>query len=273
MLHGRSVTYAEAGDGPVVVLIHGMGGGGATWRNVIEPLAQRHTVIIPNLPGHGGSALGGDYSPGGLASGVHDLLLHLGYQRATLGGHSHGGGIALQFAYQYPDVVERLVLVSSGGLGSEVNPFPRLASLPGAGWFIAATAWPVRRIGPLVDHIRGPGQLRNRIAEIAYQYGLLADRERRAAFLEMLRSVMGLRGQRLSALEFLPYLAEAMPILIIWGRDDPLIPVWHGEHAHRVLPGSRLEIFDGVGHLPQLEAPAAFLDVLERFLADTEPPT
>lgn len=115
LLHGREVTYAEAGEGPVLLLIHGMGGTFENWGEVIEPLARTHTVIAPDLPGHGTSAPGGgDYSVGALAAGLRDLLVTLGHERATLVGHSLGGGIAMQFSYQFPEMVERLVLVASG---------------------------------------------------------------------------------------------------------------------------------------------------------------
>ena len=140
-LHGRAVTYAQAGSGPVLLLIHGMGGTFENWQAVIEPLARAHTVVAPDLPGHGASAPGGgDYSLGALAAGLRDLLAALGHERATLVGHSLGGGIAMQFAYQFPEITERLVLVSSGGLGPEVSPVLRAAALPGADLFIAATA-------------------------------------------------------------------------------------------------------------------------------------
>ena len=126
MLHGRPVTYAHAGAGPVLLLVHGMGGGYENWREVIEPLARRHTVVAPDLPGHGASPPGnGDYSIGALAAGLRDLLLALGHKRATLVGHSLGGGIAMQFAYHFPEITERLALVSSGGLGPEVSPVLR----------------------------------------------------------------------------------------------------------------------------------------------------
>ena len=141
LLHGRPVTYVEAGSGPVLLLIHGMAGNIGNWQEVIEPLARHHTVVAPDLPGHGASAPGaGDYSLGALAAGLRDLLVVLGHERATLVGHSLGGGIAMQFAYQFPEITERLVLVSSGGLGPEVSPVLRAAALPGAGLFIAATA-------------------------------------------------------------------------------------------------------------------------------------
>ena len=271
-LHGRSVSYAEAGEGPVMLLIHGMGGSFENWRAVIEPLARDHTVIAPDLPGHGQSAPGGgDYSVGGLAAGLRDLLLVLGHERATLVGHSLGGGVAMQFAYQFPEIVERLVLVSSGGLGPEVSPLLRAAALPGAGLFIGATAAAGGRVRSGLRRAEAVGlHPSTDVDEVSLGYASLADPERRAAFLATVRSAIGVRGQSVSAVDRL-YLAEAMPVLIIWGARDPLVPAHHSEHAHRGIPGSRLEVFEEVGHLPQLEAPSRFVAVLERFLAETEP--
>src|SRR2546423_5269436 len=117
-LHGHSVSYRRAGWGPVVVLIHGITGSSLTWEEVIEPLAEHYTVVAPDLLGHGESAKPrGDYSLGAYASGVRDLLQAIGHDRATVVGHSLGGGVAMQFAYQFPERCERLVLVSSGGRG------------------------------------------------------------------------------------------------------------------------------------------------------------
>jgi pimeloyl-ACP methyl ester carboxylesterase len=273
MLHGREVTYAGAGSGPVLLLIHGMAGTYQNWREVIEPLAREHTVVAPDLPGHGASAPGGgDYSLGALAAGLRDLLIALGHERVTLVGHSLGGGIAMQFAYQFPEITERLVLVSSGGLGPDVSPVLRAAALPGADLFISATARPGRAAGSAVARGLAAVGLRPSadVAEVARGYASLADPERRAAFLATLRAVVGTEGQRVHAGDRL-YLAEGVPVLIIWGEHDPIIPVHHGEDAHKAIPGSRLEIFEGVGHLPQLEAPARFVAVLERFLAEAEP--
>ncbi len=273
MLHGRSVTYAEAGSGPALLLIHGMAGNFENWLAVIEPLARDRTVIAPDLPGHGSSEPGGgDYSLGALATGLRDLLLALGHDRATLVGHSLGGGIAMQFTYQFPEMVERLVLVSSGGLGPDVSPILRAAALPGADLFIAATAAAGQRAGSALRRALGTVGVRPSadVAEVARGYASLADPERRNAFLATLRSVVGTHGQRVAAHDRL-YLADELPLLIIWGERDPIIPAHHGEHAHQAIPGSRLEIFDGVGHLPQLEAPGRFIAVLERFLAETEP--
>ncbi len=272
-LHGRPVTYAHAGKGPVLLLIHGMAGNFQNWQEVIEPLARHHTVLAPDLPGHGGSAPGfGDYSLGALAAGLRDLLAALGHDRATLVGHSLGGGIAMQFAYQFPEMTERLVLVSSGGLGLEVSPVLRAAALPGADRFIATTAGAVGAVGSAVGRgLKLIGLQANAdIAEVVRGYTSLADPDRRAAFLATLRSVVGTGGQRVHAGDRL-YLTEGLPVLIIWGARDSIIPAHHGESAHQLIPGSQLEVFDAVGHLPQLEAPARFVTVLERFLTETEP--
>jgi pimeloyl-ACP methyl ester carboxylesterase len=272
-LHGRSVTYARAGEGPVLLLVHGIGGSYENWAEVIEPLARTHTVIAPDLPGHGGSAPGGgDYSVGALAANLRDLLIALGKDRATLVGHSLGGGVAMQFAYQFPEMVERLVLVSSGGLGPEVSLILRAASLPGADLFISATADLGRRVGSPVSRALSAIGLRPNadVAEVLRGYGSLVDPERRAAFLATVRAVIGTGGQRVAATDRL-YLAEAVPVLIVWGAADRIIPASHGEDAHRHIRGSRLEVFEDVGHLPQVEAPLRFVLTLEQFLAETEP--
>jgi pimeloyl-ACP methyl ester carboxylesterase len=272
-IHGNEVSYLELGEGPVLLLVHGMAGSCENWREVIEPLAHRHTVIAPDLPGHGASAPGGgDYSIAGLASGLRDLMLALGHDRATLVGHSLGGGVVMQLAYQFPEMAERLVLISSGGLGPEVSPVLRAAALPGADLFIAATARAGERVGSALGRGLSAIGLRPNadMSEVARGYASLSDPERRAAFLATVRAVVGTGGQRVAATDRL-YLAEALPVLIVWGARDPIIPVRHGEDAHQAIPGSRLEIFEDVGHLPQLEAPGRFIAALERFLNETEP--
>jgi pimeloyl-ACP methyl ester carboxylesterase len=272
-LHGRPMAYVAEGAGPVLLLIHGVAGAHENWQAVIEPLARRHTVVAPDLPGHGGSAPGaGDYSIGALAAALRDLLIVLGHERATLVGHSLGGGIAMQLAYQFPELTERLVLVSSGGLGPEVSALLRAAALPGADLFIAATAKTGSKAGAAVG--RGLAAIGLRpspdVAEIARGYASLADRDRRAAFLGTVRAVINSRGQAVDASDRL-YLAAGVPVLIIWGERDPIIPARHGARAHEAIPGSRLAIFEGVGHLPQLEAPGRFVSELERFLEETTP--
>jgi pimeloyl-ACP methyl ester carboxylesterase len=273
MLHGRRVNCVQAGDGPVLLLIHGIAGTLENWQAVIAPLARHYTVVAPDLPGHGGSApSAGDYSLGALATGLRDLLVALGHERATLVGHSLGGGIAMQFTYQFPEMTERLVLVSSGGLGPEVSALLRAAALPGADQFIAVTAALGNNVGTRIA--RGLGMLGLRpstdVAVVAGGYASLVDSDRRAAFLATLGGVIGTGGQLIHAGDRL-YLADGMPVQIIWGDRDPIIPVKHALSAREAMPGSQLEIFEGVGHLPPLEAPEHFVAVLERFITESEP--
>jgi pimeloyl-ACP methyl ester carboxylesterase len=272
-VHGRSVSYLQAGEGPLLLLIHGMAGTARNWEAVIEPLALHNTVVAPDFPGHGESAPGGgDYSLGSLASGLRDLMIALGHERATLVGHSLGGGVALQFTYQFPELVERLVLVSSGGLGPEVGMVLRAAALPGADLFIRATAAPgAAVVGRLTGALGKVGLRPNAdLAEVGRAYSSLADTDRRKAFLSTLHAVVDTDGQRVAALDRL-YLAENLPLLIVWGERDPIIPVGHGRAAHAQLPGSRLEVFPEAGHVPMLESPGRFAAVLQRFLDETEP--
>jgi pimeloyl-ACP methyl ester carboxylesterase len=272
-LHGHRVTYVQKGSGPVLLLIHGMASSLVTWRSVVDPLAGNATVLAVDLPGHGGSSPGGgDYSLGSLAAGLRDVVTALGHDRVTVVGHSLGGGIAMQFSYQFPEMTERLVLVSSGGLGHEVNPALRAASLPGANLFLSVTAGAARRGSGVAGRVlravnRSP---RPGVDELVSSYASLADADRRAAFLATVRSVVGLSGQTVHAADRL-YLAKELPVLLIWGAEDPIIPVEHARATHELLPDSTLAVFEGVHHFPHVEAPQQFVTALEEFCAATEP--
>jgi pimeloyl-ACP methyl ester carboxylesterase len=272
-LHGHSISYVQEGSGPVLLLIHGMAGALDTWRSVIDPLARHATVLAVDLPGHGSSSpWGGDYSLGSLAAFLRDVLTALGHDQVTLVGHSLGGGIAMQFSYQFPQLTERLVLVSSGGLGLEVNPVLRAASLPGADLFVSLTAGAAQRASRLTGRLLRAGRVspKSGLQEFARSYASLADADRRAAFLSTVRSVVGLGGQTVRAGDRL-HLAQGTPVLLVWGHDDPIIPVAHAQAAHELMPESTLAVFDGVGHFPQVEAPQQFVEALENFCASTEP--
>jgi pimeloyl-ACP methyl ester carboxylesterase len=274
VLHGHRVSYRTAGEGPVVLLIHGITGNSEQWGQVIPLLAERYTVVAPDLLGHGQSAKPrGDYSLGAFAVGVRDLLIALGHRRATVVGHSLGGGIAMQFAYEYPVFAERLVLVSSGGLGREVHPLLRAATLPGAELVLPVIASQrLHGAGFGVAQVLKALGLRagSDLEEMARGYASLADVGARQAFLHSLRAVIDPLGQRVSATDRL-YLSSLLPSLIIWGRRDPLIPVSHSGVAHRAMPGSRLEVFDEAGHFPQLQEPVRFAQILRDFMETTEP--
>src|SRR6476469_4692831 len=272
-LHGHDFAYREAGEGPTLLLIHGMAGSSRAWKAVMPDLARDYRVIAPDLPGHGESAPPtGDYSLGNLAATLRDLLGVLGIERATIVGQSLGGGVAMQLAYQHPELAERLVLVCSGGLGREVTWMIRALSLPGAE-YVAPVIFPgfVRDLGDRVAGVvEGLGVRSPRLAEIWDAYATLTEPDHRAAFLRTVHAVIEPGGQAVSATDRL-YLAAAMPTLIVWGDRDPIIPVSHGRAAHEAMPGSRLEIFDNVGHFPHAEEPERFGRVLLDFLATTEP--
>ena len=274
ILHGHRVSYRAAGEGPLVLLIHGITGDSRQWSEIIPQLADRYTVLAPDLLGHGQSAKPrGDYSLGAYAATLRDLLILLGHRRATVVGHSLGGGIAMQFSYEYPVFCERLVLVDSGGLGVEVHPLLRAATLPGAEWVLPLIAHSRLHVaGEAIGQALGRLglELGHDLAEMTRGYASLSDAEARRAFLHTLRAVIDRAGQRVSATDRL-YLAEMIPTLILWGRRDPLIPVEHATVAHRAISGSRLEIIDDAGHFPQLEQPVRFARLLIDFIESTEP--
>jgi pimeloyl-ACP methyl ester carboxylesterase len=274
LLHGHRVTFAIAGQGPPVVLIHGVAGRAEQWGPIISSLAQSHTVVAPDLIGHGDSAKPrGDYSLGAHASGIRDLLIGLNINRASIIGHSLGGGIAMQFAYQFPERCERLVLVSSGGLGDEVHPLLRAAALPGSEFVLPLLAHP-RTVAAAMLLPQALGRLGLRtgpdLTEIARGYQSLSNAEARNAFIHTVRAVIDATGQRINASDRL-YLTSHLPSLIIWGQRDRIIPVEHAHAAHQGMPGSRLEIFDDAGHFPQLNDPPRFAGILKDFLDHTRP--
>jgi pimeloyl-ACP methyl ester carboxylesterase len=274
-IHGRTVAFRQAGAGPVVVLIHGLAGTMRTWDPVVEQLATRCTVVAVDLPGHGRStAPGGDHSIGAYASCVRDLLDGLGHRGATIVGHSLGGGIAMQFAYQYPERCERIVLVSSGGLGAEVSIALRAAALPGTDHLVSVIAH---------RHLITAATLAGRVAaaatgirvsptfvEAARAYATLADGTIRRSFFQTLRGVIDGRGQRVSATDRL-YLMEQIPSLLVWGTHDRIIPVDHAHRALEAMPDSRLELFEGTGHFPHVADPDRFVRAVHDLIDTTRP--
>ena len=244
------------------------------WEAVALRLADNYTVIAPDLIGHGDSATPrGDYSLGAHAASIRDLLAVIGVDRATIVGHSLGGGVAMQFFYQFPQRTERMVLVSSGGLGREVSPMLRGAALPGAAALLWLAAHP--RVGA------GLSQLGERMRERGLGKGVylqaiaraLRPLERagaRKAFIQTLRSVIDVHGQRVSARDRL-YLLRGFPTLIVWGERDHTIPLAHGEAAHNAIPGSHFAPLPRAAHFPHLEDPDGLAEALDDFISSTEP--
>ncbi|MHA6781447.1 alpha/beta fold hydrolase [Pseudonocardia saturnea] len=274
MVHGYRRAFRVAGSGPPVVLVHGIGDSSATWAPVLPALARRHLVIAPDLLGHGSSDKPrADYSVAAYANGVRDLLGVLGVERATLVGHSLGGGVAMQFAYQFPERTERLVLVGSGGAGPDVTPVLRAMTLPGAAVALGLLRVPTARlqVGAAVALLRMLGtDLGQDAPDLLRMVDALPDATARAAFIRTLRAVVDWRGQVVTMLDRC-YLTRGMPTMLVWGGRDAVVPVSHAHRAHAAMPGSRLEIFDDAGHFPFHTDPRRFVALLEQFLSTTSP--
>jgi pimeloyl-ACP methyl ester carboxylesterase len=273
-VHGYRRAYVRAGEGPALLLVHGIGASSDTWRDLIPLLARDHTVIAPDLLGHGHSDKPrADYSVAAFANGLRDLLGVLGIERATVVGHSLGGGVAMQFAYQYPDFCDRLVLVSTGGVSREVHPALRLVSMPNADLGLRLLHLPAARLAGQIT-----GEVLRRLGtglgedadDLMRVFDAMPDATSRAAVIATLRAVVDWRGQMVTMLDRC-YLGRAMPTQLIWGGRDAIIPVSHARMAHAALPGSRLEIIPRAGHFPHHSEPVRFVAVLQEFLATTAP--
>lgn len=269
-LHGNEMSYVDAGHGPVVVFVHGLMSSHRIWSNQIDRLSRRYRVLAPDLFGHGESDKPvGDYSLGAHAASLRDLLAALDIPSATLVGHSLGGGISMQFAYLFPDLVDGIALVSTGGLGPELNPLLRAATLPGSEFVlpVLASGW-LRNVGDVALNIwsrTGLPKISPSASEGWRSLTSLADGDTRRAFLATSRSVIDMHGQTVSAQNRLGGIAS-LPTLLVWGGSDRMIPSSHVEAAREMLPASHIEIFDRSGHFPNLDEPERFADVLEKFM-------
>jgi pimeloyl-ACP methyl ester carboxylesterase len=273
-IHGYRRAFVHTGRGPALLLIHGIGDSSETWRALIPRLAEHYTVIAPDLLGHGRSDKPrADYSVAAYANAMRDLISVLGVDRVTVIGHSLGGGVAMQFAYQYPERCERMVLVSSGGVCPEVNPLLRLAAAPNSDLVLRLMHMAAaRKITHLAFEL-----LRMLDADVSIDavdlmrgFDTLPDLTSRRAFLRALRSVVDWRGQAITMLDRC-YLTQGMPTLLVWGTRDGVIPPSHAHIAHAAMPGSKLELFEGAGHFPFRQEPERFLTVLTQFLRQSEP--
>jgi pimeloyl-ACP methyl ester carboxylesterase len=276
-IHGYRRAYRVAGSGPAILLIHGIGDNSTTWSTVQSKLAQRFTVIAPDLLGHGKSDKPrADYSVAAYANGMRDLLSVLDIDRVTVVGHSLGGGVAMQFAYQFPQLVERLILVGAGGVTKDVNIALRWASLPILGSeALALLRVPlvipaVQVVGRVAGAVFGSTGLGRDLPDVLRILADLPEPTASSAFARTLRAVVDWRGQVVTMLDRC-YLTQSVPVQLIWGSRDSVIPVSHARMAHAAMPGSQLEIFDGSGHFPFHDDPDRFVEVVQRFIDATDP--
>ena len=274
-IHGHERAYVMVGNGPAILLLHGVGMDHRSWLSTIDLLRDRYTVIAPDLLGHGRSDKPrADYSIAGYANAMRDLLTVLGIGTATVVGHSLGGGVAMQFAYQFPQMTQRVVLVAAGGFGRSVNPLIRFFTLPYSGVALRMLALDQVRqpLVGVIDYLGATGlPMTQDLHALAEAYDELADPDAQKAFLHVLRAAVDWRGQVITSLDR-AYLAEHMPSMVVWGERDLVIPVKHARAAHAVLPGSRLAIFPDSGHVPHEDEPERFAEVLADFI-ETVPPS
>lgn len=275
-LHGHRRAFVKVGSGPTVLLLHGLGCDHTTWEPVIDALARHYTVIAPDLLGHGKSAKPrADYSVGGYANGMRDLITVLGIDKVTVVGHSFGGGVAMQFAYQFPERTERMILVASGGLGPEVSAAIRSVSTPGFHQIMGLLTLPgIRHVGKAgLKALSHTGlKATHDLDEVAQIYDSFRDPYARAAIRRVVSAVVDWKGQ-IVTMGDRAYLTEGMPMAVIWGRDDRVIPVRHASNAAALAPKARVEVIPGAGHFPHKDHPQRFAKVVHEFIRSTEPAT
>ena len=268
-IHGHRRAYVKAGQGPTLLLLHGLGCDHTTWLPVLHDLARHYTVIAPDLLGHGVSAKPrADYSVGGYANGMRDLLTVLDIDKVTVVGHSFGGGIAMQFAYQFPERTERMILVAPGGLGPEVSPFIRAVTLPFFHQVMGVATRPgIRHVGKagLRALSRTGATAARDLGEVAEIFESFKDPRARAAIRHVVRAVVDLKGQIVTMVDR-AYLTQAMPMCVIWGTEDSVIPVKHAGIASEFAPGATVEVIANAGHFPHKDHPQRFVKIIDEFI-------
>jgi pimeloyl-ACP methyl ester carboxylesterase len=275
-IHGHRRAFIRTGTGPALLLLHGLGCDHTTWLPVVAALSRRYTVIAPDLLGHGLSAKPrADYSLGGYANGMRDLLTVLGVDRVTVVGHSFGGGVAMQFAYQFPERTERMVLVAPGGLGPEVNPAVRAITLPGFHQAMSLVTLPgLRQL--TVTGLRAlsasgvpPARDLDEVADIVDSF---KDPRARRAIRHVVSAVVDWRGQIVTMADR-AYLTRSMPMCVVWGTEDSVIPVRHAAVVAELAPGATVEVIEDAGHFPHKDHPQRFVRIVDGFIRSHPPAT
>lgn len=268
---GHRLSYLHAGEPgrPVVLMLHGLASDASTWDRAVGLIAGHgYRVLALDLIGHGYSDKPErSYLLEDFAESVRDFLDALDIPSATLCGHSLGGAIAMAFGHEHPDRLDRLVLVSAGGLGREVHPLLRAASTRLApGVLRVATGRPMRR---LYAHPRVHRALRltpDNVTNLRRAGRALGTAEGQSSFFASLRGVIEPGGQRGSFID-MGVLSPETPTLLVWEEGDPVIPAAHARAAHEHLPQSRLLLFPGTSHEPHRRHAQRFADEVADFLA------
>lgn len=263
---GLNVHYVQAGQGPVVLLVHGLGSSLVTWAGNVAPLADAgFTVLALDLPGHGDSDRPGNhgYDPHSAATLLHDFMAELSIDRASLVGSSAGGLVSALVALEHPEKVERLVMVASGWVNRQVSWFIRLVGLPGVGELVYLP-WLHYQVGLSTRVFHEPLPLMDDLlSEVRRVRGLPGSAR---ALLKSIRSSIGYldRGPQRRMVERLK--DSPAPLLTVWGREDPVVPWGQAETMARELPGSMACVMPQCGHWPQMEKADDFNRLVSEFL-------
>ncbi|HEY0888276.1 MAG TPA: alpha/beta fold hydrolase [Nocardioides sp.] len=279
-VHGHRRAYVLAGPppgtAPALLLLHGLACDHTTWDGVIEELATTYTVLAPDFLGHGQSDKPrADYSVAGYANGMRDLLTILGIDKVSVVGHSFGGGVAMQFAYQFPERTERLMLVDPGGLGREVTALIRTITLPGWQTLMATATLPgIRHVETTAMRMLAPvyPSYTRDLGEIADIVETWRDPRTRRAIVHLVRAAIDWRGQVLSMRDR-AYLTEHMPVHVVWGAEDRVIPASHAEAVREMAPTAEVTVLPNCGHFPHKDQPEKFARLVSGWLQRTEPAT
>jgi 4,5:9,10-diseco-3-hydroxy-5,9,17-trioxoandrosta-1(10),2-diene-4-oate hydrolase len=273
-VNGLRARFLSAGEaGPPVVLIHGLGASAEIWSANVGALAERHRVFVPDLPGFGLTEMppGMGYTPEVYSLHLRDFMTALGLGRASLVGHSLGGGVALRALIDDPSRVEKIVLVSSAGLGRDVSLPLRIASVP---FFDRVFFKPSLAVFTRFLHrlVYDPAVITPEFARMYYEMFFQPGSIR--AFTSILRNIATLRGARPGVLQPVQESLGTItvPAFILWGRQDRILPVSQGIEAAGRIPGARLHIFEHCGHMPNIEHPDEFNRLILEFLLQDRGP-
>ena len=255
---GRKISYAGAGpesqDGDVILLVHGYGGDRNSWLFLQEPLAAKYRVYALDLPGHGTSAKDvGDGALGVLADAVTGVLDALGAGRAHLVGHSMGGAVALAVAARDPGRIASLTLIAPTGFGAEIN----------AGYLRGfADAQTRRELKPVAGQLFADESLVTRqLVDDLLAYKRLDGVDE--SLHALLGTLLDGDAQRGDSADALAALGDAIPVTVVWGRADRIIPAAQAES----VTGAVRHLIDGAGHMPQMERPAEVQAAIEETIA------
>lgn len=263
-----NARYWVVGDkGSPVVLIHGIGQYVEHWVSAISALASHHQVYAVDLPGHGKTdkPLDISYTLDDLSQFVKDFMSALGIEKAHIVGHSLGGAISVRMILKHTASVDKLVLVDSGGFGREVIMMFRILSLPLLGEMFTRPSLS-GSAASLKIFVHDPAIVTDDIIEHNYQMSALPGAQR--SFIKTLRTNVNFFGQKYSSTDLHGIKSITNPVLVIWGRQDNLIPASHADIAAKGFPNVCVQIIDHCGHFPMLEHASEFNTLLLDFLRD-----